>query len=96
MKRILCVLVLFSVTGCATSLTEEERLEREYAIVENQEAIREFVRNCELAGHQVVYSGPVYQKLRDPVRRVPKHARLTDYQCANERAVAREFGLSGQ
>ena len=80
--------------GCATSLSEQEQFEREYARVERKESIRLYVAEGEQAGHTVVYSGPSYQKLRDPRKSIPGHARLTDYQCVSSDAVNREFGTS--
>ena len=68
-------------SACVSSLTPGEMVELEYERVERQEAIRTFVSGCENAGRVVVYRGPVYNKLRDPIRDVPRHAHLSDYSC---------------
>ena len=81
--------------ACATNLTEEEQLVRDYDRVERQESIRGFVASCERRGQTVVYTGPGYHRLRDPVKHVPSHARLSDYACTDERAISREFGTGG-
>ena len=69
--------------GCASQLTEDEEIALAYAETERREAIREYVRSCEAAGYVVIYTGRTYQKLQDPVKRVPSHARLADYACAS-------------
>ncbi len=81
--------------GCATNLTDDERFAREYERAEMHGSIREFVYSCESAGHVVLYTGPSYHRLRDPVIHIPSNARLLDYACANQNAISREFGLGG-
>ena len=81
--------------ACATNLTEDERLALDYERVERQESIRGFVASCERSGQTVVYTGPSYHRLRDPVEHVPNHARLSDYVCTDERTISREFGTGG-
>lgn len=76
-------------TACASSLTEDERVALRYERAEREDSIREFVAGCEAAGHSVLYTGPTYQKLRNPVKHVPSHARLTDYQCVTQAALDR-------
>ena len=78
--------------GCATSLTEQEQFEQEYARVERKESIRLYVAECERKGNTIVYTGPTYQKLRDPAKHIPWHARPADYQCVTHNAINREFG----
>ena len=87
--------LLGRVSACATDLTEDERLMREYTRVERVESIRAYVAACEQAGNTIVYSGPSRQKLRDPVKYVPGHAREKDYVCVSTTTVNREFGTGG-
>ena len=70
-------------SACASQLSEDDYLALAYEATERREAIRDFIRSCEVAGYIVVYTGRSYQKLRDPVRRVPSHARLSEYACTN-------------
>ena len=76
-------------SACASQLSEDELFALRYERAERIEAIREFVVSCESAGFTVVYTGPSYQKLRDPIKRPPGHAHLSDYACANNQAVDR-------
>lgn len=93
--RITVLVSLSVVTACASHLTEDDRLMREYARVERMESIRAFVAACEQSGHIIVYNGPSYHKLRDPVKDVPGHATLKDYVCVSATTVNREFGTGG-
>ena len=89
--RLRVVAIAVSVTllyGCAGPLTEDEKIAAEYARVERKEAIREYVAGCEAAGYTIFYTGPTTQKLRDPVKRIPNHAQLADYQCVNQTGVS--------
>ena len=92
------IVALISVSllaACATNLTEEQQLALDYERVERQESIRGFVASCERRGQTVVYTGPSYHRLRDPVKHVPSHARLSEYVCADEATIGREFGTGG-
>lgn len=83
--------------GCATSLTEEERYESRALHAERMDEIRNLIAACESAGMIAIYEGPTTSKFRDPTKQLPRHAHLTDYGCASERAVGRalrEWGLS--
>ena len=91
------LLVAFQIQGCATSLTEEERYEGRALDAERMDEIRNFIAACEGAKMVAIYEGPKTNKLRDPTKHIPRHAHLTDYACASERAVGRalrEWGLS--
>ena len=68
-------------------MTEDEQYERLAAFHASRAEIRAFINNCEAADYVVVYTGPTTHKLRDPVRRIPRHARPSDYQCASDRDV---------
>lgn len=70
-------------SACATQLSEDDYLALAYQETERKEAIRDFIRSCEAGGYIVVYAGPSYQRLRDPAKRVPSHARLSDYACTS-------------
>lgn len=71
--------------GCASQLTEDEQYEREVAFHESRDQIRAFISNCEAVDHVVFYTGPPTHKLRDPIKRIPRHARPSDYHCASGR-----------
>ena len=90
------ILVSVYLTGCATNLSEDEVFERQYAAVERKEMIREFVNTCEANDNVVIYTGPSTHKLRDPIKRIPKHANRSDYQCTTTNEVERmqvEMGI---
>ncbi len=90
------VLALTHLTGCAANLTEDELFEQQYAAVERKEMIREFIIACEANGNVVVYTGPSTHKLRDPIKRIPKYADRSDYQCTRSGEVERmqaEMGI---
>ena len=91
--RVAVVVSVFLLAACAANLTEDQRIALEYDRVERQASIQEFVASCESGGQTVVYTGPTYHKLRDPVKHVPRHARLRDYACASQQALNREFGF---
>lgn len=86
---LLGILVSVQLTGCATNLSEDEVFEQQYAAVERKEMIREYINICEANDNVVVYTGPTTQKLRDPIKRIPKHANRSDYQCTTTREVER-------
>ena len=93
---VLGVLTSVLLAGCAASLSEDDAFEQQYTAVERKEMIREFIRSCEANDNVVVYTGPPTQKLRDPVKRVPNHARRSDYQCTTTDEVDRmqaEMGI---
>lgn len=71
--------------GCASALTEDERYEREVAFHESRDQIRALINACESADHVVFYTGPTTHKLRDPIKRIPRHAHPSDYHCASRR-----------
>ena len=71
--------------GCSTHLTEDEQYEREVAFHERVDQIRAFIDACESADYVVFYTGPTTHKLRDPIKRIPRHARPADYHCASSR-----------
>ena len=79
--------------GCASNLTEDEKLAIEYERVERQVEIREFMASCERAGNVVLYTGPVYHKLRDPVKHIPSHARRSEYACTSAAWAMRGIGM---
>ena len=81
--------------GCASQVSVDQQIAREYERTERREAIKRFIASCESSGSVVIYTGPSYQKLRDPVRRVPGHARLSEYQCVSTAAVSRDIGVGG-
>jgi len=83
------ILVSVQLTGCAANLTEDEVFEQQYAAVERKEMIREFVNACEANDNVVIYTGPSTQRLRDPIKRIPKHANRSDYQCTTTNEVER-------
>lgn len=85
---LLCVSLL---AGCAGQLTEDEKFARAYAKAEREESIRNFIYSCESGGNAIIYTGPSYQKLRDPVKYIPTHARLMEYQCVQAAALARRY-----
>ena len=89
------VLSVSLLAACATELTEDQQFAREYERVERHESIREFMSSCEYAGHVVLYTGPTYQKLRDPVKHIPSNARRSDYVCASQRSISRAFQAGG-
>ena len=85
-----------ALAGCSTHLTEDEQYEREVAFHERVDQIRTFIDACESADHVVFYTGPTTHKLRDPIKRIPRHARPSDYHCASSRdteAFQLEMGL---
>jgi hypothetical protein len=86
---VLGLLVPVHLTGCAANLSENEVFEQQYAAVERKEMIREFVNACEANDNVVIYTGPSTQKLRDPIKRIPKHANRSDYQCTTTNGVER-------
>ena len=86
---VLSVLLSVHLTGCATNLSEEAVLEKQYAAVERKEMIREFVNACEASGNVVIYTGPSTHKLRDPIKRIPNHAKRSEYYCTTSSEVAR-------
>ena len=93
---VLGILVSAQLTGCAANLSEDEAFEQQYAAVERKVMIREFVNACEANGSVVIYTGPSTQKLRDPIKRIPKHAHRSDYQCTSTKEVERmqvEMGI---
>jgi hypothetical protein len=93
---VLGILVSIQLTGCAANLTEDEIFEQQYAAVERKEKIREFINACEAKDNVVFYSGPSTHRLRDPFKRIPRHANRSDYQCTSSSAVERmqiEMGL---
>lgn len=90
------LLTTIGLAGCASNLTEDERIDREYAATERKQQIREFIDSCEAANYVVMYTGPSTQKLRDPVKRIPGHARKSDYVCGSSNDAERmqaEVGL---
>jgi len=87
---------IIGLSGCASNLTEGERIDRQYAATERKQQIREFIDGCEAANYVVMYTGPSTQKLRDPVKRIPGHARKSDYVCGSSTDAERmqaELGL---
>lgn len=93
---VLGILVSVQLTGCAANLSEDEVFEQQYAAVERKENIREFINVCEANGYVVIYTGPSTQRLRDPFKRIPNHARRLDYQCTTSNEIERmqvEMGL---
>ena len=93
--RVAILLSLSLIAACASSLTEDDSLMREYVRVERMESIRAYVAACEQSGHTIVYNGPSYHKLRDPVKHIPNHATLKNYACVSVNTVDREFGTGG-
>lgn len=89
MVSVLGILVSVQLTGCAVNLSEDEVFEQQYAAVERKEMIREFINVCEANDNVVIYTGPSTQKLRDPIKRIPKHANHSDYQCTTTNEVER-------
>ena len=90
------LLPVLNLSGCATSLTEAERYEKQALHAERMDKIRAFIATCEEAGSQPIYFGPTTHKLRDPIKRVPRHAHLSDYACATDEDVERaqrEWGV---
>ena len=83
------LLAAFQLSGCATTLTEEEQYEREARQAESMDKIHGLVAACEGAGMVAVYEGPNISKLRDPTKHIPRNAHLSDYGCASERDIAR-------
>lgn len=89
------LLPIFWLTACASHMTDEERQVREIERYERKLEIQTFVAHCEGQGRTVIYTGPTYQKLRDPIKQVPSHARLSDYRCAGSTTVAGQLGTGG-
>ena len=86
---------LIVLAACAGGPTTDEQLALEYARAERIASIQDFVLACEKSGRTIVYLGPSYHKLRDPVRRPPSHARLSDYSCQSNEQVSRDIGVGG-
>ena len=90
-----CCLSL-ALIGCSTHLTEDEKYERQAAYDERRAQIRAIINDCEAADYVIFYTGPTTHKLRDPIKRIPMHARPSDYHCASSRdteAFQLEMGL---
>jgi hypothetical protein len=85
--QITCVVMALAVAGCASTLSEDELYEQQVHRAEQVEQIQGLIRTCEAASRTVVYTGPTTHKLRDPVKRIPKHARPIDFQCVGTREV---------
>jgi len=86
---VLGILLSVQLMGCAANLSEDEVFEQQYAAVERKEMIRDFVNACEANGNVVIYTGPSTHKLRDPIKRIPRHAYRSDYQCTRTSEVER-------
>lgn len=89
------LLAALMIAACAGNLTEEDKQAREFERLERKAEIQTFIAFCEQAGRTVIYTGPTYQKLRDPVKQVPNHARLSEYRCAGSTTVNRQLGAGG-
>ena len=85
----------FQIQGCATPLTEEELYEAKALHAERMDEIRNFITACEGAGMKAVYYGPTTNKLRNPIKYVPRHAHPSDYACASQRDIDRAMRESG-
>ena len=83
------MLLSLQLLGCATNLSEDEIYEQQDAAVERKEMIRGFINACEANGNVVFYTGPSTHKLRDPIKRIPRHANRSDYECTSTSAVER-------
>lgn len=81
------VLAAMQMQGCATGLTEQDRYEVHTLRAERMDEIRQFIKACEDAKMVALYYGRTTQKLRDPFKHIPRHARLSDYACASGHAV---------
>ena len=82
--------------GCATSLDEASEYELQASLIEKAEQIEAFIYNCEASGNVVMYTGPSTHRLRDPIKRIPRHARPSDYTCTSSQEIERfqaEMGL---
>ena len=89
------LLAAFQLPGCATSLTEEEQYEGKARHAERMDEIRNFITACHGAGRAAVYEGPTTNKLRNPLKQIPRHAHPSDYTCASQRDIYREMRESG-
>ena len=91
---VICTTMLMG--GCATNQTEAEKYESRASYEERRDEIRAYINGCEAAGFVVTYTGPTTHKLRNPIKRIPRHAHPTDYRCATVQNVERfqaEMGL---
>ena len=89
------LLAAFQLLGCVTTLTAEERYEEQALRAERMDEIRDFITACEGAGMKAVYYGPTTNKLRNPIKYVPRHAHPSDYTCASQRDIDRAMRESG-
>lgn len=76
------VLAAMQMQGCMTGMTQQERYEANALRAERRDEIRRFINACEDAQMVALYYGPAIQKLRNPFKHIPTHARLSDYVCA--------------
>lgn len=89
------LLAALQIMGCTTSMTDEAEYEAKARHAERIDEIRAFIAACHGAEMVVVYYGPTTNKLRDPIRHVPRHAHPTDYACASEHDIRREMLIGG-
>ena len=83
------VLAAVQLSGCASTLTEEEQYEKDALRAERMDEILGFIMACDNAGYTVFYNGSKKHKLLDPIKRIPGNAHLSDYTCASPEDIER-------
>ncbi len=89
------LLAAFQIIGCTTTLTDEAQYEGKARHAERMDEIRDFITACHGAGMIVEYHGPTTNKLRSPLKYIPRHAHPSDYGCASERDIGRTMRSGG-
>ena len=89
------LLAVIQLSGCVSTLTEEEQYERDALQAERMDEIRGFITACVVTGYTVVYDGPKKHKLLDPIKHVTRNAHRSDYGCTSRTDIERVLRGSG-